>query len=310
VDRDASVRGAAAQALFALGPALRDVLPQLTRLVQDRNSDVNVRSQVVWVMGSLGDAACPALVFALRDPHDSVRRNAVVALGRIGPAASKQATPGLTAALATGAEKLLLPAEAADSMRPMAKLGALPEEPNVRAAIPDALRSMAGPAAIPAIAAALRGDPINFVRSSAAKALGAMGVAGAKGAAPALAAALGDREEMVRAAAAAALVELGGGVREVPSILPQLSEALKSKSYKVREDLVTVLEKMGPDGVPGLILALKDPEARVRYYAAKALGRLGRKARAAIPALEEAQLNETRAYPGAAAEALLAIRGQ
>ena len=57
--------------------------------------------------------------------------------------------------------------------------------------------------------------------------------------------------------------------------------------------------------VPQLVEILEnDPESRTRYYAAKALGKIGREARDAAPALEAASRDQDERVRRAATEAL------
>jgi HEAT repeat protein len=49
-------------------------------------------------LGKIGPAATPALIAALKDPHEAVRGNAAVALAEIGPNAA-ETVPALAAAL-------------------------------------------------------------------------------------------------------------------------------------------------------------------------------------------------------------------
>ena len=82
---------------------------------------------------------------------------------------------------------------------------------------------------------------------------------------PALAEALGDPDDQVRAYCAHALLDIGHAVhRRVPSALPTLTAA-----------------------VPALVAALADESAGVRSLAASALGAVGHAAVAAVPRLRE-----------------------
>ena len=50
-------------------------------------------------------------------------------------------------------------------------------------------------------------------------------------------------------------------------------------------DPAEALARIGPEAVPPLIKALKDPKLKVRYRVAEALGKIGPPARAAVPTL-------------------------
>ncbi len=117
---------------------------------------------------------------------------------------------------------------------------------------------------------ALRGDRDFLVRSAAAEALGnlksELGL-------PALIAALDDASPDVRAAAALALARLGK-----PQGNPALRRRLRDLEPIVRSAAAQALGKLG-DGqaLPDLINCLADAEPEVRTSAAEALGALGRR---------------------------------
>ncbi len=109
-------------------------------------------------------------------------------------------------------------------------------------------------------------DANTNVRINASRALGIVAANAALGATPnkdidtkavvsRLLKLLQDKNPQVRASAAYALAELGGGIKATES------------------------------AVPDLIKALEDTEPGTRFYAAKALGRIGTKASSGIPAL-------------------------
>lgn len=112
-------------ALGAIGPAAKDAVPLLTRIVADRDLDIYLRSAAADSLGEMGPAAVasvPTLAEALLDikVDESVEFRLTInglshwdktvhlrfatarALGRIGPDA-KQAVPALTSALADDA---------------------------------------------------------------------------------------------------------------------------------------------------------------------------------------------------------------
>jgi HEAT repeat protein len=132
--------------------------------------------------------------------------------------------------------------------------------------------------------AAHLGDPVEAVRTAAARALGAAGDA-ARPASMALFAALGDASEAVRFEAALALEK----VRPDPGLArPALVQALASPHRYVREFAAWTLGNLGEEGseaVPALIEALSRPEAFTEAGAAAALGRIGAPAAAAVPGL-------------------------
>lgn len=94
-DPEPRIRGAAASALWGLGPAKRAAVPALAEALGD--ADDGVRLKVAMALESTGPAAAPAvpaLARAVRDRDGNVRLWAAKALTRIGPAA-REALPAL-----------------------------------------------------------------------------------------------------------------------------------------------------------------------------------------------------------------------
>ena len=195
--------------------------------------------------------AVPALVDALADSYEPVRRNAIYALGAIG----KPAVEPLIDALDSEKE--------AFEMEPILH-------------ICDAAHGLAaiGASAVPALITALKDESEN-VRASAAYALGEMGPVAAE-AVDGLIALLTDASEEVRRHATSAL-----GMIKVPvsKTVPALVRVLED-----REDTdlaffaAQALTRIGPDAteaVPALREALLSESAYVRGFSSEALGRIG-----------------------------------
>jgi len=179
----------------------------------------------------------PALLQALGDEAEDVRKAAARALGRIG---DRQAVPPLIQALGD-------------------------EDEDVRSAAAKALGRIGDPRAVPVLIQAL-GDGDEDVRKAAAEALGGIGD---RQAVPALLQALGDENWRVRSAAAEALGRIGDR-RAVPSLL----QALGDRDRRVRWAAAEALGRIGDrQAVPALIQALGDEDGWVRWTAAEALGR-------------------------------------
>jgi len=140
------------------------------------------------------------------------------------------------------------------------------EPPTRRAAAAEALGLVGDAQAVALLLEALR-DPHEWVRWTAATALGLLGGP----AVPALSEALRDPSPHVRSLAAMALGQTGeSGAAE------RLREALADGAWPVRQAAVQALERLGASqSVPDLCRALGDPHVRVRGAAAQALGRVG-----------------------------------
>ena len=100
-DSDASVRVAAARALWKLDPKqTATVVPVLIEGVKDQKHWA-VRGRAIFVLGEIGPAAkesVPALCEALKDKYEDIRALAAISLGNMG-ATAKPAVPELRAAL-------------------------------------------------------------------------------------------------------------------------------------------------------------------------------------------------------------------
>jgi HEAT repeat protein len=101
---------------------------------------------------------------------------------------------------------------------------------------------------------------------------------------------------MVREGAARGLY---GFAPKAQKAIPALCEALRDSDAFVRQYVATALERLasifGPIlkvAVPGLTDLLKDDDFVVREWAAHALGSIGASAKAAIPALKEAAMED------------------
>ncbi|MEO1399912.1 MAG: HEAT repeat domain-containing protein [Cyanobacteria bacterium J06635_1] len=77
---DANSRASAAEALGSIGPAARAAIPALVELLGERTA--------VRALAGIGAASVPELIEAAKSPDATVQRNAVEALGLIGPEAA------------------------------------------------------------------------------------------------------------------------------------------------------------------------------------------------------------------------------
>ncbi len=147
---------------------------------------------------------------------------------------------------------------------------------------------------------------------------------------------LGDRDWLVRHAAADALARFGPisldaiidalavhdfrralAARVAGSLgpsarrsVPQLVEALRSGDSETREESVRTLGRIGADagdGVPAIVDALRDPQVAIRLRAMDTLGLLGSAAAPALPELRRALGDGTLGSRPRAADALVKI---
>lgn len=221
------VRGDVVAALGAIGPAAKSASNQLSKIMRE-DADVRLRpiaALALWRIGEQRDAAMQALLSQLEgvDHDEHYPAAAAEALGEIGPAA-RPALPKL-AKLLTSRDELVR----VSLMRSVGKIG--------------------GDGAIVLLRKGLK-DPDEFVRESAAEALGEL-AASAVPAIPDLIEALRDAEDddlgYSRRAAADALGKIGPAAKESLTRLEQI-----------------VHEQEGEDGDENLREAAKAAIQRIR----------------------------------------------
>ena len=233
-----------------LAPTM-DIESAVTALKTD---DPNTRMKAANALGFMREEAVeaiPALVDALEDRYEPVRRNAIYALGAIGELAVDPLIDALDA------EK------EAFEMEPILH-------------ICDAAHGLAavGAPAVSVLISALQDERGN-VRASAAYALGEMGPVAAE-AVDALIALLMDESEEVRRHATSAL-----GMIKVPTskTIPALVKVLRNpEDTDLAFFAAQALTRIGPDAteaVPALRDALMSESAYVRGFSSEALSRIG-----------------------------------
>jgi HEAT repeat protein len=125
---------------------------------------------------------------------------------------------------------------------------------------------------------------------------------------PALAEALRDTNPEVRRETAHVLQRMGP---EAKGAVPALAEALGSSERSLRESAAAALRAMGPEAVgavPELVRGLEVGDDSFRITCCRTLVTIGSEAREAIPALEERTHDEDQEVRDAAAQALEHIR--
>ena len=294
---DDGLRAGAAKALAGMGAEAGAAIPAL---IANLKGDDEVRREVVEALGAIG--AVKPLAEALQSADS--RTGAALALAIAGSSA-KEAAPAILDLLKKETDvptriALLsaLPKIGADPQQavPLLVDGVKDENEQVRHAAVNALVPMRA-VALPALTALLKDDNA-AVRQRAGRALGRMG----PDAAPAVPALIdAARKSPSDSAIANALAEIG------PAALPAVLAALREASAADADRLLGLLRGFGAPAVPVLIEALKHPTGPVRAAAARALGGMGREAKAAIDPLF-AQAAEADA-PGRAAalRALVAL---
>lgn len=295
-------------------PWVKTAVAALIPATRDRDEIVRWMA-VTGIMRYAGPStpeAVPALIQAIGD--DSTRRNAIIALGRIGPPAAAAAhalaeeirrpyppaqndggynlevgrahVNKLTAAIALG--NIGGPATA--------ELVGLIRDPN--AATRDAALTgfpHAGAAPVPDLVELLH-DPDAGVRKSAAEALGKCRTA-ARAAATELARSLkDDKDAVVRKTAAEALPKVGGNAAAAAAAL---ASALKDEDEEVASNAVFALWELGPDAksaVPALLEFGTDERRREfnRHTALMVALEISPEAAASLPAHLAEQAKETR----------------
>lgn len=290
------VRSQAAYALAQIGPAARDAVPALREALRTRSSPVFPLAYALWNITGRVDWVVPELVDLL-DESNTPGEEVFMLLARIGPAAQ-----GAVPALRRYLTDIPRPAFVDPTLSAVQALGWI--GPGARPAVPDLeklldskwpeQRKSAALAlwridrrarqAVPVLVEVLKGgrssaaapagvEAAPSVRAQAAEALGVIG-AEAREAIPALREASQDQDRDLRVAAAASLWCLEGDAAAVP---------------------------------PVLLAALRGEDGLVPQMAVEALGRLGPRARAAVPAIRDLLDNEDIGLRHAAAAALRQI---
>jgi HEAT repeat protein len=262
-DPNPFVRGHGAFVLGLIPEGSKDLAPKLARPLLEAlaDHDETVRQNAALALGRLGPAAAscvPALIEALGDEFGAVRSNAAAAVGAIG-ANPEKAVPRLIEALGDP-----------DAVTRRATAGALGRF-GPRAA-----------SAVPALSKALK-DSSRDVRINCAWAPGEIQ---AKEVVPRLLEALGDKDDEVRQFVVRSLAALRPDAKQA---VPALAKLVKDDSSPaVRYTAVDMLRLHGKSAVPALVELLGEADDLTRYYACWGLGVIGPEAKAAVPDLTKA----------------------
>jgi len=319
-----AARAAAALAVAAVSAAGLGAVSQnarrmeqqeLRRRLADEAAETRARAVRALAARPPEPATVDALLAALSDPDAVVRAGAARALGRArGPSVAAALRRSLEdsdaavrgqAARAYGETGAGSGVEATDAalvrgLLDAARGGPPRELPDV--GLVDAL-ARAGRAQPAALQRALA-DPDPGVRWHAAAALMQLGRA-ASGAAPALLVAMTDGSWPVRNAAGRALEDVAE-----PAHVELLARALADPSAETRYHVARAIGRLGPAAlaaVPALTAALRDEDSEVRMESVWALAAFGPAARAAVPPLQGALADPEPQVRAAAAHALAAV---
>jgi len=299
-DKDRGVRLAAAGALCGMRADAAEAVPALIRSLSTESMGGGIGRGMYGSIMDIGTAAIPALIEALGDDSDQVRRFAADTLGHFGRIAKDAASALERYAREANQGDLCHPTYALGSMGAdgVPALTRLLEHPDdkVRRSAAGALRS-AGPeaaSAAPALGRALS-DPSWLLRETACITLGEQGRA-AESAGPMLQSLFDDENPRVRAYAAQSFWRVTG---RVDVAVAALRRSLEDEGWVEITVAERTLVEIGPgarEAVPDLIGLLGRRSHLVRELAAEALGRIGPAARAALPALVKALDDEGYRY--------------
>jgi HEAT repeat protein len=276
---DKAVRRAAAEAIGTMGA---EALPVLIRLLG--NADGRLREGAARALGQMGlpaRSALPALLRLAKDPEPAVQTQVALAIWNIDQKA-EEALPILRAVMVDVDNK--------DRWEAMEAVGTI----SVQASPPiRGLTTM--------VVSALK-DRNARVRVQAAKWLFRR-ERQARLVVPLLRDGVNDRDVAVRIASVEGLGELGAEAR----VAPLLTTALEDRDLSVRLTAEEALARGGADSVPQLIEALKSTSAKVRVGVVRALGLMGPAAKEAMKVLEGLKGDPNKAVSKAAVLAMWEI---
>lgn len=256
--RDGTDRRAATRAIGALGdvgPAAKDIAPELTALL--KNADPALRVLIADALARIRFADVPALAEALADAQlkdlQGGSERTAPALARVFAAMGKDAVPPLVQLMKSG-----------DARKQKCAVLAIAEVPRI------------GPEAVPALAALLRVRQYE-THLTALEVLAHLG----PDAEPALLNLLDlfdDEDPLTAREAAVAVGNIGR-----PALQPLLIRLRSKKPHNEAETIA--LARIGKDAVPPLLDALKSDDPTIRRRAALALGGMEAPPKEALPAV-------------------------
>jgi HEAT repeat protein len=270
-DPNVQLRGRAALALAAIGEGAKEAVPALTQALAD-NTDPNIRvflAQALWFVAKDQATALPVLLDIIQDGklRPDIKGPAANVLAYMGPAA-RAAQPAL------------------------ARLQDDPDEA-LRAAVAVAIDRI-GPVTADDVPALLKGlDSTNLThRRAAAQTLFGAASNGedVKSAVPSLQRAFGDKDQLLRLAAAEALGAIGPDAK---TVVPDLVKALEQDNVELKAAALDALRGIGPeaktvskDVVTQVLARVTDKDPMVRAAALEAAVGLSERDPDVVKALE------------------------
>lgn len=293
-DSHQQLRAYAAEAIVQLGPAAREVVPDLCQVAGDPKAPAEVRMHVMEALGRLVEMVphtAPDVLKVLTEVLDGpgeadLRTEAAEAMARIVQRVNGPTNADVEKLLGGGPGRLAQWQQAREAaVRAAAKAMTSRTATSVRLAAAAAWMQLGGNGKLD--------DGVNVI-------LEALRAPGKEA---------GDAAARVEAAAILGQLSKDLNLR---SAVPALQEALKSDDRELAVEaglaLALILERQGASGREGLAVvvdALNQNEEAVRFRAVQALGRAGKSARLAYPMLERLARNDrNEAIRQAAHEAL------
>jgi HEAT repeat protein/uncharacterized RDD family membrane protein YckC len=252
------------------------------------NTSRQIRTGACEALGRIGKPAVPALIVALQSSEPRVRLRACKALALVGPAATS----------------------AMDALKEVER----DTNENIRKAASEAVAQVGGASEplppIHSVTASPEGlNPMRSVGGRPTLVLGAPAVGEAPPErAPAAVRETTDLESSDPSVRLKAVKLLAGSTMAPGSKVAPLIRALDDSSAQVRKAAAASLVAIGEPAVNGLTEALKDGSRNTRGWSAVALGKIGRSARGAVPALVEALKDSDSQVRKACMAALAAIQ--
>jgi HEAT repeat protein/energy-coupling factor transporter ATP-binding protein EcfA2 len=233
-------------------------IEKLQKILADQEQSESVRANAVRALGQFGQTSpeiiLPAILDALKDQNESVRVYAVGALGQFGQTSPERVLPAILDALKDHSEWIR-----ANVVRALGQFAQTSPE-----------------IILPAMLDALK-DQNESVRVYAVGALGQFAQTSPERVLPAMLDALKDQNESVRANAVIALGQFGQTSLE--RVLPAMLDALKDQNESVRANVVIALGQFAQTSpeiiLPAMLDTLKDQNESVRANAVIALGQFG-----------------------------------